>query len=216
MAPTESHAADFDGGQAGAQRDAILDAALEVIAFTGYSASTVPRIASAVGLDESDLLRFFGTRENLFIEIIRRRDNLDAGQFSAELSPTIADMGAALSRVVEQNARMPGIVQLFTSVTGEATAEEHPAHSLIAGRYSAITSILARALDDLAEDGAARKDAPSDMLAVLMCAVLDGLQTQWQYNRNLDMGAHIRLFWTLVDQAFGAAPDGSAAAGPTA
>lgn len=215
MAPSESDAADPDGWLDPARREAILDAGLEVIAFTGYSASTVARIAAAVGLDESDLLRFFGSRENLFVEVIRRRDHLDAGQYVAELGATITDMGAAMSRLVEQNSRMPGIVQLFTSVTGEAASEDHPAHALITARYDEITSILARAVHDLADEGAARSDTPSDMLAVLMCAVLDGLQTQWQYNHSLDMAAHISLFWALIDQAFGSAPDGSASGEPT-
>ncbi|QUX31868.1 TetR family transcriptional regulator [Nocardiopsis akebiae] len=60
-----------------AKRGEILDAALTVIGRDGYSRATVREIADAVGLSQNGLLHHFGSKERLFVEVLRHRDELD-------------------------------------------------------------------------------------------------------------------------------------------
>lgn len=60
-----------------AKRGEILDAALAVIGRDGYSRATVREIADAVGLSQNGLLHHFGSKERLFVEVLRHRDELD-------------------------------------------------------------------------------------------------------------------------------------------
>lgn len=53
-----------------AKRAEILDTALRVIAEQGYSGATVKQLADAVGLSQNGLLHYFGSKDNLFLEIL--------------------------------------------------------------------------------------------------------------------------------------------------
>lgn len=64
-----------------AKREEILDAALDIVARVGYSRTTVRELAQAVGLSQTGLLHYFGTKEQLFVEILRRRDEVDQRVF---------------------------------------------------------------------------------------------------------------------------------------
>ncbi|HET7802283.1 MAG TPA: helix-turn-helix domain-containing protein, partial [Humibacillus xanthopallidus] len=57
-----------------AKREEILDAALAVIARNGYQRTSVRDIAEAVGLSQAGLLHYFSSKEALFAEVLRRRD----------------------------------------------------------------------------------------------------------------------------------------------
>lgn len=76
-----------------AKRGEILDAALEVIGRDGYSRATVREIADAVGLSQNGLLHHFGSKERLFVEVLRHRDELDRLAYGegAEQRPGAAD-----------------------------------------------------------------------------------------------------------------------------
>lgn len=197
-----------------AKRDEVIAVALELIALTGYSASTTSELAAAAGLPEAQLIDLFGSREALFAEVIRRRDELDAGQFVGELGPTVADFGRTIGRLVRQNSRVPGLVQLFSSVIAESTPADHPSHGFVVDRYRQADTMVTDALERIVADGYADRDMPSPMIAVLLTALIDGLQTQWLYDRRLDMGAHIELFCRLVDNSYRVTPDAGPRANP--
>ncbi|MBS1674133.1 MAG: helix-turn-helix transcriptional regulator, partial [Actinobacteria bacterium] len=59
------------------KREEILAAALEIVGRLGYRNASVREIADAVGLSPAGLLHYFGTKEELFVEILRARDALD-------------------------------------------------------------------------------------------------------------------------------------------
>ena len=51
-------------------RDAIVRAAREQFAETGYDRATIRKIASAAGVDPALVVHFFGSKENLFREVM--------------------------------------------------------------------------------------------------------------------------------------------------
>lgn len=92
-----------------AKREEILNTALEVIARTGYGRTSVRELASAVGLSQAGLLHYFASKEELFAEILLKRDRVDHDRSEPEAGSEIA----ALASIVRHNAEVPGLVQLY-------------------------------------------------------------------------------------------------------
>lgn len=107
-----------------AKREEILATALEVIARTGYRQTSVRELAAAVGLSQAGLLHYFSCKEELFAEVLRKRDEVDRAR-SAPEAGTVPDL---LVKVVRHNADVPGLVQLHAQFSVEATDPAHPAH----------------------------------------------------------------------------------------
>ncbi len=125
------------------RRDAILDAARDLALARGVRAVTLGDLADAVGLAKSNVVRYFGTREEIFVELcseegVRLRD---------ALRPRLAD-------VTEQN--LPAILArtllehgLFCELLSQLTTHlEHnvsyPAAERLKVEMSAVIDDLAR------------------------------------------------------------------------
>jgi AcrR family transcriptional regulator len=180
-----------------AKRGEILDAALEVIGRDGYSRATVREIADAVGLSQNGLLHHFGSKERLFVEVLRHRDELDRLAYG-EGAGQRPDIAQSLVRLVRHNARVPGLVQLYSRFSAEAAEEGHPAHGFFQERYATARRIIAEAIRSLQEEGGLPPGHDADRLAVLGVALMDGLQAQWAYDSGVDMADHLAHFLDLI------------------
>jgi AcrR family transcriptional regulator len=173
-----------------AKREEILSTALRIIATHGYSGATVKQLAEAVGLSPNGLLRYFGSKDALFIEILRRRDDEALARSAPDQEPhDTADMVAAVAR----NAEVPGLVQLYARLGNEAAEPDHPAHDYFHERYRAIRAMWSRNLRRLQAEGRLVPTVDPEMLAVAASALVDGLQTQRMYDQELDMPGHLAL-----------------------
>lgn len=71
------------------RREQILAAASEVFGERGYAGSTTDQVAHAAGISQPYVVRMFGTKENLFIEVLERAlDKLTVAFRSALAEPT--------------------------------------------------------------------------------------------------------------------------------
>ena len=61
-----------------AKRQEILEVALALIAEHGFKKSTLREIGAAVGLSNAGVLHYFGSKEELFAEVLRLRDRSPA------------------------------------------------------------------------------------------------------------------------------------------
>lgn len=179
-----------------AKREEILETALEVVASVGYSGATVRQLADAVGLTQNGLLYYFGSKENLFVEILRHRDRLDDSTYGSDAND--ADMGKAMARFIRHNAEVPGLVQLYAGLAAEATSPEHPAHAYFRERYDFFRARGLESTLSLQATGQIPGHVDADNLVVVMLAVADGLQTQWLYDPRIDMAEHFLRFWDQV------------------
>ncbi len=96
-----------------AKRGEILDAALAVIGRDGYSRATVREIAGAVGLSQNGLLHHFGSKERLFVEVLRHRDELDVlvyGEGARQRSGAVGRDTEAVGRDSRADGGPPGAV----------------------------------------------------------------------------------------------------------
>jgi len=181
-----------------AKRNEILSTALDLIARNGYRRTTVRELAEAVGLSQAGLLHHFGTKEELFTEILRRRDEEQQRSFDpgTESTPDLADI---YPRVVRQNAGVPGLVQLYNRFAAEAGEPSHPAHEYFRQRFETVQQQTAEAIRRLQDDGRLPADLDAARIAVILAALSDGLQTYWIYHPDVDMADHIAYFWSLLD-----------------
>ncbi|GAB2633907.1 TetR/AcrR family transcriptional regulator [Prescottella soli] len=186
------------GGRAAkaeARREAILDAAMTVIAERGYRATTLGAVAERVGLTQPGVLHYFPSKEHLLIGVLEARDRWDvaavlAGAANADLSH--------LEQVVEYNAERPGVVQTFTALAAESAIGAHPAREFFTERYAGAREVFAdllrREFGDRLPGGLEPEQA-----APLLVAVMDGLQIQWLLAPDdVDMPAAFRDFVALL------------------
>jgi TetR/AcrR family transcriptional regulator len=72
------------------RRVLILNAATEVFGQFGYSGATTDRVAAAAGVSQPYVVRMFGTKEKLFLEVLRRDLERLLAAFRTEL-PVVSD-----------------------------------------------------------------------------------------------------------------------------
>jgi AcrR family transcriptional regulator len=175
-------------------RRSILDAALEVFAQSGYRSGSLRDVALRVGMSEAGLLHHFPNKSALLAAVLERRDehsrdvvNLDPDAGSETLTGLIA--------LARYNASIPGVVELYCTVSAEATAPNHPAHNYFIQRYDTTRASVAQAFRTMAERGQLRLGVDPDSAARTTIAVMDGLQVQWLLDRtSVDMAEELRTY----------------------
>jgi len=177
-----------------ARREQILTAALEVIARNGYQRTTIRELAEAVGLSQAGLLHYFSSKEELFGEILRKRDEVDRARTPDGQGSTVD----ALIDVVRHNAEVPGLVQLYAELSTEASEPGHAARDFFRQRYTSLRSQLGDAVRSAQGRGEVSPDLDADALATILIAAADGLQTQWMFEPEIDMAAHLEQLWAAL------------------
>ncbi|MDF2560278.1 MAG: transcriptional regulator, TetR family [Microbacterium sp.] len=164
-----------------AKREEILEIALASLAAGNGGTATLADIAKAAGVTRSTLLYHFNSREELFAEVVRWRDEVDKRRDPPEgLLPGYVALAA-------HNAKVPGLVHLFTTLSAEATTPDHAAHGYFEERYTSLIDRMTGEISAAQAAGTVTADADADVLARIYVAVMDGLQVQWLYDGSTDM-----------------------------
>jgi AcrR family transcriptional regulator len=182
-------------------RAAILDAALEVFALGGFRAGSLRDVALRVGMSEAGLLHHFSSKSRLLAAVLDRRDEL-----AEQLVPRRLDDGVsalrALVALARFNASEPGVVELYSTLSAEATSPTHPAHAYFVRRYAEVRARVHVAFEDLERRGLLRSGVSPDAAARATVAIMDGLQVQWLLDRSLmDMGDELEMFFRTLTTA---------------
>lgn len=179
-----------------AKREEILNVALKEFARRGYDRTSMREIARQSGLSQAGLLHHFSAKEELFLAVLRRRDDraVEPDEFSHVHSVS------RLLQAVGRNAGEPGLVRLFVSMSAESVSGDGGiAHEFFIERYRWL-------IKEISGDIRAQQDAgefsssfdPEDAASILV-AVADGLQLQWLLRPDsVDMGARIRTLWSIL------------------
>lgn len=192
------------------RRKAILDAALEVFAEGGYRSGSLREVAQRVGISEAGLLHHFPNKVALLEAVLQRRDDR-----SFEMVPLDSDDPHAVLRGVvalaAHNATVPGVVELYCTLSAEATAPDHPAHAYFARRYDTRRTSFVSLFTALATQGVLRPGVEPQQAAIALIALWDGLQVQWLLDRGIvDIAASMRKFIdTLADVEWEEPADGA-------
>ncbi|WP_248241480.1 TetR/AcrR family transcriptional regulator [Microbacterium kunmingense] len=175
-----------------ARRQEIIDRAIEVFARRGADRTSLRAIASEVGVTHAALRHYFGSLEELLVEVYRQSQRDHAVPLAPETTP--AEM---MRYSAERNREIPGLVQLYSTLVAAALEEDRPvARAFVTTRFARLREGLAARVRESQAAGRMRDDVDPDEVAALVIAASDGLQSQWLLDPGLD---HARIL-ALLDR----------------
>jgi AcrR family transcriptional regulator len=166
-----------DRALAGEKAGRIVDAMRSSVARRGVAGATFDHVAREAGVSRGLLHYYFGTKERLLAEVVRR----DADVQLARLDAALADAGSADEVLERLVSSLSGIVEnepeTFTLLYELFTLSRR--NEDVAAEFAALTrrarDHVAVLLDTKAREGAVALDAPATAVADLMFAIADGL-----------------------------------------
>jgi AcrR family transcriptional regulator len=167
----------------------IVEAMRASVAARGFSASTFDQVARAAGVSRGLLHYYFGTKERLLVEAVRRECDLRHEQ----IDRAMADAGSAdevLAGLVHAFEEYLGggpspAVMMFEMVTLAQRNEEIAAQLEDLGRR--LRTHIAEALREKAQAGVLELRADADTAASFLLALADGITIRVMTEPELDV-----------------------------
>lgn len=157
-----------------------------------------------MGMSQAGVLHYFDSREDLLLAVLAERDALDTEAAADVMSP-----GEAVARTGGHNARQPGLVDLFVTLSAAASDPVHPAHAFFKRRYTDLSARIQEGLDQGRQHKQIRGDVDPELMARLLLAVSDGIQLQWLLDPSIDMTALVEAFNLMCAAPVGESEDPS-------
>ncbi|MGN6221328.1 MAG: TetR/AcrR family transcriptional regulator [Microbacterium sp.] len=180
-----------------ARRQEILDKAIEVFAKRGSQKTSLRAIAEEVGVTHAALTHYFGSLEELLVEVYRESQRKPSIQKLAP--PADSSPAAAMQVAAEENRAIPGLVQLYSTLVAMALEDNHPAAQQWATeRFAHLRNDMAEQVRGLQASGHLRADLDPMLVAALVIAASDGLQTQWLLDADVDHEAALEMLDRLL------------------
>lgn len=177
-APTRARKPRGEYAKSEATRHAILDAALEVFSKSGYRAGSLREVAERVGMSEAGLLHHFRSKSALLMAVLDLRDDLARTLVDFDLPDGVSAL-RGLVTLAEYNASIPGVVELYCTLSAEATSPTHPAHAYFVRRYEEVRESVTASFQRIADARRLLPGVDPGRAAVATIALMDGLQVQW-------------------------------------
>jgi AcrR family transcriptional regulator len=162
-----------------ARRRVILDAALDIFGAKGYTNGTLQDIADQVGMTHAGILHHFGSKDQLLLEVLTRRDEVDVADLENQHIPGGLELFRHLVRTAFANAKRAGIVQSFAVLSAESVTDDHPGRAYFEDRYRTLRHEVVEAFGVVCEERGVTEPGPISDAAASILAVMDGLQVQW-------------------------------------
>ncbi|HKG37441.1 MAG TPA: TetR/AcrR family transcriptional regulator [Conexibacter sp.] len=166
----------------------IVDAMRESVAARGAAGSTFDHVAREAGVSRGLLHYYFGTKERLLVEVVRRDSEIRLAALAASLGDarTADDFIDALVSSLEQLiGRDPGFVVLMHELFTLSRRNEEIAGELATLARVARTDIAA-SLDAKQAEGVVRLGDEPDAVAGVLLALADGLALRFLIEPELD------------------------------
>jgi AcrR family transcriptional regulator len=175
------------------RRRQIIEAAHELFSVQGYRGASMRDVAAKVDLTLPGLLHYFPSKEALLEAVLTYRDDTDIPWFERQWEET-GTFRHAMHALVARSLRSREVIQLFTTLSAEATDPEHPAHGYFQERYRTSRELFSTTLARARERGEVTADASGPVLI----AVLDGLQVQWLLEPSFDFLAELDRYLDVI------------------
>lgn len=186
-----------------ATQQEIIRTAILVFADVGFHGASLRDIAARVGISHPGLLHHFPNKAALLMAVLEYRDAVDEESF-ADAAERGIDYFDALLGVVERNRLRRPLVELFASLSTEASSPDHPAHAYFERRYASLVADQAALLRERAARGGLAPGVDPEQAARTVVALMDGLQVQWLMSLGrppadrVDMAADLRGYLNLI------------------
>jgi AcrR family transcriptional regulator len=166
-----------------AAREAIVDAAREVLVERGFHGASMRAIAERCGMSTSGVLHHFESKKHLLAAVMDGRFRENREWFSAQIDRD-RDILDVVVELVGRQLERPAASTLLVVLSADSIDPEHPAHGWYIDRYNTLRAALSdRVSIDQARDWI-RADVNADDVAVQLLATMEGLLLQWLNNRD--------------------------------
>lgn len=163
------------------RRRKILEVAVDLFAARGFNDVGIAEIASEVGVTPAGLLHHFPTKATLLLAVLQERE-LRVEQTLRRHLEEKDDFITAFLKILEDNEKSPGLVQLFAVLSAESLSSTHPGHGWFVARYDNTISAAAEQLDRVIDVNALPPGVTAVTIARWMHGLADGLRIQWLLN----------------------------------
>jgi AcrR family transcriptional regulator len=154
----------------------ILDRAIELFAERGVDGASLRSLADEIGVSHTALRHYFDSRDELLIEVYREHESRSEEAAVRAAGGAVAEMSATADR----NRSVPGLVQLYATLTTDALQEQHPVtREFVRNRFAELRGVLTARIERAQEAGEVASDIGASDAAALLIAASDGLQVQW-------------------------------------
>ena len=117
------------------RREQIVESAANVFAEFGYSGGSIRTIAARVGISPATLIQHFGSKEGLLEAVLEDWTEQTAVHVPGR-SCTGSRTSMAVRRLMDFHLKHRGLIELFLTMTAEASSPVHPARNFIQRRYT--------------------------------------------------------------------------------
>ena len=194
MSATEQPAAAAPRELGGRRAQDIVEAMRASVALRGASGSTFDHVAREAGVSRGLLHYYFGTKERLLVEVVRRDSEIRLGRLDAALAgaDTADDVIGVLVRSLEELvARDPGFIALLFELFTSARRNREIALEL-AELQRRSRSQLAAELERKQAEGVLRLGAEPEAVATVLFALADGLSLRMLTEPERDFASTLR------------------------
>lgn len=181
-----------------ARREAILDAAVDLLAEVGYHGMSLRDVARHVGISHPGVIYHFPSKEALLMSVVQRYEtqvgfDLDHLE-KLDALPVLDTLLEVTSRLNEN----PMIIEVECMMMVEASSEIHPAHDHYMRRSERLLSVLKRVWSRLQQDGKVAATEDPTHLAEIQAAVYNGIMIHWLYDREFDAAEELARYFLSV------------------
>lgn len=180
---------------------AILVAAEELFAASGYRGASLANIAERAGVTQSGLLHHFNSKDDLLVAVLDQHSKVDEALLMKPLGLGGVDVILGLRELIAHNSENRVAVRLFAVLVAESTSVDHPGHDYMRERYDKLRNRMIGALSAGIGRGEIAETIDLEILATTLIALMDGIQLQWIYSAKINMGAAFDLVALALAEA---------------
>ena len=178
-----------------ARREAILDAAVDLLADVGYHGMSLRDVARHVGISHPGVIYHFPSKEVLLMSVVERYE-AQIGFDMEELEKLdAAPVFDSILTVLANIGNNPMLIEVECMLLVEASSDVHPAHDHYEQRNLRLREVLKRAWSRLQTEGKAVSSEDPLVLANIGMSLYDGIMNQWLYDRELNAAGQMAHFY---------------------
>jgi len=155
---------------------AILEAALELYADTGFRGTGLHAIGERAGVTHAAVLYHFGSARQLLVAVLEERQRRFEADTKAVWQGTPTDVLRRLPDVARFNTAKPGLAKLFTVLQVENLDEDAEAHAFFVSHRRRVHKSFRNVLRRGIELGEFRADVDVDHKADEIMAFISGAE----------------------------------------
>ncbi|EEJ53131.1 TetR/AcrR family transcriptional regulator [Mobiluncus mulieris] len=178
-----------------ARREAILDAAVDLLGEVGYHGMSLRDIARSVGISHPGVIYHFPSKEILLMSVVDRYEKEMGFDFRKLAQLDAMALLDTLLEVLSNVATNATIIEAECMLLAEASSELHPAHDHYEERNRKFRTLLTQAWTELQAQGLAHTALKARDIAVLQMSLFDGILSQWLYTHEKNCPGQMAQFY---------------------